>query len=131
MDLSEDFGSDAAAGVEGVWAPVGIDAEVKVARIGNSEAQRAYRRIPRAVRRRLEDGFLNDKDSTKWISEFLADNILKDWKGLADDGKAIKYSRDNAIKMLTKYRRFLDRVWELAKDEDLFNIAEVKSDAKN
>lgn len=131
LDLAEEFGSDETAEVEGVWVPLGSDAAVKVARLGNPDAQAAYKRIPRIVRRQIEEGTMTAAQSRKFLVSFVAKNLLKDWKNLSDGGKTVKYSIEAAEKMLRKHRRFQDRIWELASDEDLFNVHEVEEDAKN
>ena len=131
LDLGAEFGSDETAEIEGVWVPLGDDAAVKVARLGNPEAQAAYRKIPRLTRRSIEDGTMTADQSRKFLVRFVAGNLLKDWKNLSDDGKTVKFSVEAAEKMLKKHRRFQDRIWELAGDEELFNIHEVEEDAKN
>ena len=131
LDLSEEFGSDETAEIEGVWVPLGGDAAVKVARLGNPDAQAAYRKIPRQVRRQIEEGTMTADQSRKFLVRFIASNLLKDWKNLADGGKSVKYSVEAAEKMLRKHRRFQDRIWELANDEELFNVQEVEEDSKN
>lgn len=132
FDLGQELGSDEKAGIEGVWVDFGPDSSVKVARLGNNEAMRAYRLLPRAKRRRFEEGTMGDDAGFKFLAGFVAKHLLKDWKGLADDGKLISYSEANAEKMLLKHRRFRDRIWEIAQDEDLFNVAqEVAADVGN
>ncbi len=132
LDLSEEFGSDETAEIEGVWVPLGGDAKVKVARLGNPAAQAAYRKIPRVIRRQIEEGTMTDKEARKFLSKFVAKNLLKDWENLSDGGKPLgKYSEETGLTMLRKHRRFQDRVWEIAADEDLFNVREVEDDAKN
>ena len=132
LDLSEEFGSDEKAEIEGVWVSLdGDEAKVRVARLGNIEAQRAYRHLPRQIRRQIEEGTLGTKQARRFMAEFISQNLLKDWKGLADNGKTLAYSLDAATAMLLKHRRFRDRIWELACDEELFNIAEIEQDAKN
>ena len=132
LDLSEEFGSDETAEIEGVWVPLGGDGAVKVARLGNPEAQTAYRKIPRLIRRQIEEGTMTDNASRKFLTKFIADNLLKDWRGLSDAGKPLgKFTRDSGLVMLRKHRRFQDRTWEIAADEDLFNVQEVEEDAKN
>lgn len=130
LKLSEDFGSNETASTEGVWLSLGGEAEVLVARLGNREAQRAYKKMPAAIRRQLEDGLMGNDQATDFLCKFMSDHLLKDWKNLADSDKLIKYSPEAAHKMLKKYRRFRDRIWELANDEDLFNV-EVAEDRKN
>ena len=131
FDLSEEFGSNETAEKEGVWVPIGEEATVKIARLGNPDAQQAYRRIPRATRRQIEEGTLSNKQAESFLVSFIAKNLLKDWKGFTDGGKAISYSSENALKMLKKHRRFRDKIWELATDDDLFNVREEEADIKN
>ena len=131
FDLSDAFGTSAKAEVEGVWVGLGGEAGIKVARLGNPEAQKAYRKIPRNLRRQIEDTTLGDNESVKFLANFLSENILKDWKGLSDGGKNLPtYSASEGAKMLRKLRRFRDRVWEVSMDEDLFNVEE-EEDRKN
>ncbi|KKL83240.1 hypothetical protein LCGC14_1976750, partial [marine sediment metagenome] len=82
------------------------------------------------IRRQLENGLMGNDQATDFLCKFMSDHLLKDWKNLADSDKLIKYSPEAAHKMLKKYRRFRDRIWELANDEDLFNV-EVAEDRKN
>ncbi len=131
MELREEFGSNETAEVDGVWQELGEDAGVKVARLGNPEAQNAYRRIPRPMRRQIEAGTLANKQSLEFLSKFLADHILKDWRGFVDNGKPVpSYTPEEGKKYLTKYRRFRDKVWEISMDEDFFNTEEAE-DTKN
>ncbi len=131
FDLAEEFGTNEVAEVEGVWVSLGEDARIKVARLGNPEAQRAYKRIPRAMRVLIEGGNMGNKDALEFLAKFCADHLVKDWDGLSDDGKSVKYSREAAFTMMKKHRRFLDKVWELSLDADLFNTGELVEDAKN
>ena len=131
MNLNEEFGSNETAEVEGVWQDLGDGAGIKVARLGNPVAQKAYRRIPRPMRRQIEDGTLANEQSVMFIADFLSKYILKDWKGFADDGKDLPaYAPEEGKKFLAKYRRLRDRVWEIASDEDFFNVEEAE-DTKN
>ena len=132
LDLNEEFGSNETAEVEGVWSYLGETAKVKVARLANVQAQKAYRKIPRAIRSQIENGNMGNEQAVQFLSKFLANHVLKDWSGLADEGKPLPaYSVDDGAKFMIKYRRFRDRVWEIASDEDLFNINEVDEDAGN
>lgn len=132
FDLNEEFGSNETAEVEGVWSYLGETAKIRVARLGNIEAQKAYRKIPKAVRSQIESGNMGNRQAVQFLSKFLATHILKDWSGLADKGKPLpKYDTDAGVDYLLKYRRFRDRVWEIAVDDDLFNVSEVEDDAGN
>lgn len=131
LELGEEFGSNESAEKDGVWVSLGEGAQIKVARLGNSEAQRAYRKIPRAMRRMIEDGVLDNKQASDFLAGFLSNHILKGWEGLADKGKPLgEITPESAKSFMIKYRRFRDRVMELSQDDDLFNV-EVEEDIKN
>ena len=132
FDLSDEFGSNETAEVEGVWSYLGETAQVKVARLGNKEAQKAYRKIPKAVRNQIEKGNMGNTQSAQFLSKFMSAHILKDWKEMADGGKPLPaYTPEEGAKFLLKYRRFRDRIWEIANDDDLFNVGEIKEDVGN
>ncbi len=123
FDLSDEFGSSEKASVEGVWIQLGEKARILVARLANPAAQKAYKKIPKAVRKLHESGNTSNKQMTEFLCRFLASQILKDWEDMFDKGKALPaYTEEHGFAFLTKYRRFRDRVWELADDEDLFNV---------
>ena len=131
LDLGDKFGSNPKAEIDGVWHELGDGAAVKVARIGNKEAAKAYRKLPKAVKNALDEGTLEEGQAKNFIAKFLADHILKDWRGLADNGLTLpEYDAEQGKKFMLKYRRFRDRVWELGQDDDLFNV-ESEDDAKN
>ena len=132
FDLNEEFGSNETAEVEGVWSYLGETAKIRVARLGNIEAQKAYRKIPAAIRSQIEKGNMGNKQAVQFLAKFLATHILKDWSGLADKGKSLpSYNVEAGVEYLLKYRRFRDRVWETAVDDDLFNVGEIEEDLGN
>ena len=131
VDLSEEFGSNERAEIEGVWVSLGEDAGIKVARLGNPEAQKAYRKIPRAITRAIEGGVMGNKEAVKFLSRFMANHILKDWKGLSHKGKPLPaYSSEHGAEHMKEFRRFRDRVWEISVDDDLYNV-ELEDDVGN
>ena len=75
---------------------------------------------------------MGDKQAIQFMAKFLSEHILKDWKGLASKGKSLpNYTTEEGKKHLIEFRRFRDRVWEIAADDDLFNVGELEEDAKN
>lgn len=132
FDLSDELGSNEQAEIEGVWSHLGETAKVKVARLGNPVAQKAYRKLPKAIRSQIEKGHMGNKQAIQFLSKFLATHILKDWFDLADEGKALPaYSTEAGAKFLLKHRRFRDCIWDLSVDDDLFNVEEIKEDVGN
>ena len=131
LDLSDKYGTNPKAEITGVWQELGSGAAIKIARLGNKEAAKAYKKIPKHIRNMVDEGTLEGTDAEAFLAGYLASNILKDWRGLVDKGEALPvYSTDAGKKFMMKYRRFRERVWELAADDDLFNV-EAEEDAKN
>ncbi len=132
FDLNEEFGSNETAEIEGVWCYLGEEAKVKVARLGNTKTQQAYRKIPKAIRRQLDEGTMGNTQTRQFMSKFMASHILMGWEKMFDGGKVLPaYSSEVGAQFLLKYRRFQDRIWELSLDDDLFNVNEVEDDAGN
>lgn len=131
LDLGEKFGSNPKAEIDGVWQELGGGAAIKVARLANKEASKAYKKLPKAVRNAVDEGSLEGTQAETFMARFLAQFILRDWRGLADAGKDLPaYEAEGGKRFMMKYRRFREKVWELALDEDLFNV-ESDADAKN
>jgi len=106
---------------EGVWENLGDGAWLLVARAGNDNFNNEYNKIPRTVRRKIENppkGSEHMRDEK--ICELMAKTILLDWRGLADEGKEVKYSQENAKKLLVKYPEFRDFVFQLSNDPNRF-----------
>lgn len=131
LDLSDKYGTNPKAEITGVWQELGGGAAIKVARLGNKEAVRAYKKIPKAIRIAVDEGILEGTQAEAFLAGYLAENILKDWRGLMVDGKDLpKYDVMEGKKFMIRFRRFRERVWELSADDDLFNV-EAEEDAKN
>ena len=131
FDMDDEFGSNERAEIDGVWISLGEDAGVKVARLGNPEAQKAYKKIPKAIRREIEEGIMGNKQAEQFLSSFMAAHVLKDWKGLSYEGKSLPaYTPEHGAKHLKEFRRFRDRIWEISTDDALYNV-ELEDDAKN
>ncbi len=131
FDMGDEFGSNERAEIDGVWISLGEAAGVKVARLGNPEAQKAYRKIPKAIRRQIEEGTMGNKQAVQFLSSFMGTHVLKDWKGLSHKGKSLPaYTPEHGAMHMKEFRRFRDKVWEISTDDDLYNV-ELEDDAKN
>ena len=73
LEFGDSFGSNETASIEGVWVSLGGDAEILVSRLGNPEAQAAYRRIPRITRRQIEDSTMTNEQSDAFLADFKHD----------------------------------------------------------
>ena len=117
--------------LEGVWEDLGDDAKVLVARVGNSAFQQEYGKLPRGTRRMIENNTLNNDKSEAILSRIMANTILLGWEGIKENDKTIKYSVENATKVLKDIPEFRSIIWELANEFQRFHEESVEADVKN
>ena len=132
LDLNKHFKTDEKKELDGVWEDMGEGAEVLVARVGNDHYREAYRNIPKGVRRMIERGTLVDEKVDELICDLIASTVLLDWKAFDyPKGKPIKYSFDNAKKVLLELPELRELIWEIANDFKRFHDEGTEADTKN
>lgn len=115
----------------GVWLPITGGAKLLIARAGNENYVREYNRIPRATRRRIEEGRVSAESAEPVLAALIVNTVLLGWDGLTEDGKVVKYSKEKATEYLIKYPQFFTLVWELATEEENFHQEGVEEEVKN
>lgn len=131
LDLSKEYNTDEKKELEGVWEPVGGDAELLIAAWNNPAFDKLFSNQPRQVRRRIDRGKMSDEEDRKIMIQIVVDTILLDWKNLTDGGKTVKYTRDNAVSMMTKYPKFYREIVVLANDESRYQHDDEEENEKN
>lgn len=131
MDIKKQFGTNGSKEIEGAWIDLGEGASLKVARLGNKENRALIQKLTAPHRVALRNGKLGDDVIERITIEAMAATILLDWKGIELDGKALPYSRENAIKLLTEYKDFREQVSAFAADIALFQDEEEAAAVKN
>ena len=137
FDLKAQFGTDAELEVEGVWEDLGEAEEgrdppgVLIARVGNKAYTKEYQKVPRGIRRQMENGTLPDGMGDQVVCKLLAKTILLNWRGLADGGKELDYNYENATAHLLKYKDFRELVWEIGNDQARFRQEDIEETTKN
>lgn len=131
MDIRKTYGTSKDLEAEGVWVDLGEGASVKVARAGNKENRAAIKRLIAPHKVALRNDKLPDDIMEKIAIEAMATTILLDWKGIAEDGKPVPYSRDNAVRLLTVYKDFRDQISSLSGEMALFQAEAEAAAVKN
>ena len=134
MDLNQ-LKTDQDKKNEGVWVEIDSSTELLIASNDSADYKRMLKKELRPYQKALQLGTLQDDIYEKVVVKCMANHILLDWKGLTDDGKPLKYSVDNAIKLLgdPQLKHFRDFISEQAMDQSLFKIdfkEQVKAEAK-
>ena len=125
MDIFTTFATDAKLEVEGRWCQLSSDAKVLVARAGNPNFVDLMRKT---LKRHAVNLDIKTKENNelveRLVQEVMADTILLDWEGLSFKGEPLKYSRENARKLLA-IKDFRTKINELAEEGSAFLISEV------
>ena len=131
FDLQKEFATDEKSELEGIWEDVGEGAKVLVARVGNKEYTERFRHIGKGLQRQLDRGTLPEDKQAAILISIIADTILLDWSGFADEGKLLSYSKENAKLMLKKYPDFRQFVWDIANDAENYRVKNREDDLGN
>lgn len=124
MDIAKVFGTDKDAEQEGVWIEFGTDgARVLIARQGNERYNEVIRRLRRPYAN-FRPGQIPEKVALEIFRKATAEAILLGWEGITLDGKALPYTYDNALKLITDYPDFHEMVTNAST-----NLANFQRDA--
>lgn len=116
---------------EGVWQPAGEGCELKIARFGNPLSSRLFSRYTRPYRRQIDNGTMDPDKQMEILCRVLAESILLDWRGLKEGGKVLKYSTEEAKRVLIEYRELRELVEDYAKDAEAYRDSELEDSEKN
>lgn len=125
------FKSDEDKAVNGVPVPMGINSNgdpimVWVAELGNPKHEKCQRRFSK----QLELSRKNRDAYNDIVAKMVAESILVNWQGFLDEaGQPIEPSFDNKLKMLRKYKKFMNAILEAAGDGENFSIVDSEAEA--
>ena len=131
MDIKKTYGTDKEKEKNGVWEDLGDGARVLVARIGNTNYRKVFEQLTKPYTKAIRRGTLSEEKATDLIIKALSKAILLNWEGLKEDGKTIKYSEPEAIRLMTEYPDFRDQVQEIANDLETYRVTENEETEKN
>ena len=139
--LFKAYKTDAVAEVDGVDIEF-FDAQnedgtiptFKVSRLGksNKKCTKALEVATRPYRRQIELGVLKPEVSEKIFMDVFCTTILIGWKNvIGEDGTPLKYSKDNAIKLMTALPDLYERIQSEASIASNFRDASLEEESKN
>ena len=131
MDIRKVYGTNKKDEQEGKWEDFGEGLSVKIARMGNPNYSKKFREIAKPYQKSIRRGTLGEQKSEELLIQAMADTILLDWKGLEENGKPVKFTREEAIRVMTEYPDFRDAVSEVAGAIETFKLEEDEAGRKN
>lgn len=107
----------------GAWVDI-MGGRFKVARAGNPTYMEA---LERHGKRKAQ----TKADEQRALMLAIADGILKDWESVEDEnGKAIPYTRDNAVEVLQDNPELVSALLSEANDAENYRREDVEAQAK-
>lgn len=93
-----------------------------------SELMKPYGNARSQQFNRLE---MDGSEQSEIMLQVVAKTVLVDWEGMTDDGKKLKYSPENAIRMFRKYDSFLGDVVKVAQEDANFKSDVMEEELGN
>jgi len=127
MDIHKEFATNKKSETDGIWLALetGKPGEVLIARLQNVNWRRAARRLPKSIRRQMNDDLLPEGTMDEITAELMSKTIVLGWRDLYKDGKPLDYSQETCFEILLEYPDFRARLYELASDVENFRKAEM------
>lgn len=128
------FGTDKNMEQTGVILDYGNAGKIKIARAGgsNTKFSKVLEAKMRPYRRQYEAGTMSDEVANTMLIEAFAEAVVLGWEDIkGPDGKNLKFSRENAIKLFTDLPDLFVDVREQSMKVSNFRMVEVEADAGN
>jgi len=126
MDIKKLYGTNKEKESDGAFVPIGGGVEVKVKRAGASNKDFAFdqAKMLRPFSKQISTGTI-DTDVLVGINiSLFARHIITDWKGITEDGKPVKFSKEKFVEYAKEYPDFFNEIFSAAHDMQNFKDAE-------
>lgn len=131
MDFAKHYRTDETGEAEGVWIDWAEGARLKVARLGNPTYQKRFQALLKPHRHLRDRGLLPEDVQSEILNKCIAETILVDWEGVEYEGKALPYSSDNALKLISEFKDFREDILTVAGEQAVYRQTEVDESSKN
>jgi len=131
MDLAKHYRTDKSAEENGQWVDWGDGTKFLIARLGNPQYQARFQALIKPHRHLRDRGLLADEIQVEILGKCLAETVLLDWEGVEYDGSPLKYSVENALKMLTEFKDFREDIVTISGEQATYRAEEIEDSAKN
>ena len=128
------WGTDAVLETAGVWIDYGAAGKFLVARSGgaNTKFAKVLEAKMRPYRRQLDQGKLDNEVASKVLLETFIEACLLGWENITyQDGKAVKFSKQNAVKLFTDLPDLFGDLRDQSSKMATFQQEEIEADSGN
>lgn len=128
------YGVDKTLATDGIWYTDVDSSEYLLAHASvddNPKFAACYEQRCQPYRRQIDSGTLPQKKLLMIFLEAFCDTILLDWKVNDKNGKPLKFSRDNAKRLLTDLPRLYNTLLTVASDITRYKVNAEKDELGN
>lgn len=135
MSFYETFATDTKLeSVEGIDLDYGASGVIKIHRAGG--ANKKFATVLNAkmapYRRQLANGSMDEAVATKLMAEIYAEAVILGWVGVKGrDGKELKFTKENVVKLLVDLPELFKDIQEQATTIANFRASNIEADEKN
>jgi len=126
MDIKKLYGTSKEKETEGTFVSIGGGVEVKVKRAGASNKDFAFdqSKMLRPFSKQISTGTIDTDELVKINITLFAKHIITDWKGITEDGKPVKFSKEKFVEYAKAYPDFFNEIFSAAHDMQNFKDSE-------
>ncbi len=129
MDLN-DFKTNQVAEEKGTWVDFGNECELLIARSGNKQWRKHWKKISKPYEKQITRKTLSDEKADVLIIDAMANTILLGWKNLMNNGEVIVYSVSKAKEVL-QIKDFREAVSEVSTSMESFQVQLDEEDTED
>jgi len=132
MDIKKLFGTNKEKETEGTFIPIGGGVEIKMKRAGANNKDFAFdqAKMLRPFSKQISAGTIDTDVLVNINITLFSRHIVTDWKGITEDGKPVKFSKEKFLEYAKAYPDFFNEIFAAAHDMQNFKDAEDEELAK-
>lgn len=123
------YRTDPALKQQGVWVDMGAGARIKIAAFDNEDFATNFRKMVEPYAKAGQD--VPEEEQKRIMVFCTARYVVLDWEGIFDGEKALKYSVENAERLLNEIEFVRDRIFAEARKYQNFRATNAEAVAKN
>jgi hypothetical protein len=126
MDFKQIFCTNKDKEQDGAWVMLegGVEVKVKRAGMGNKPFEFDRSKMFRPFNKQIMAGTMEPDILRQIHTTLLAKHIIVDWKGILEDGKPVKFSKEKFIEFANMSSDFLQGVLTAANEQQNFQDGE-------
>lgn len=129
MSFLDRYKTDPNLEENGVWVPFGDGVEFLLARFTSKKSKAVRRELEKPYLRQIRSDSLSPEIQDEITIKQMAEAIVLGWKGVPDpdnESKELKFSKENVVKLLTRFPDLKDDLAQAALERSTFKAIDME-----